>query len=294
MKITTKTTKQELKDFLGANALLVKKEDKDLFQRLSYADAMLKKDETKVQRRDLAELAREVQKLLGDKCVDPADEVEETDDEQELVPIAENSVKKLGNGISKKQPLKKQEVEESDDEDEEEDEEEQEEKAPAKNTKVDNKSAKKSLGKKEQPKKDGVTVLNTDAQSSSKKAVQLAKAFPQTLEIGDSKYELAPEIESMDDLYEALTNDEEIVFAYYWTKRHLKQFPYFGDWLGHPDSFENDLDLAQSIYVSDEKKVSYQVSMYTDAVYTILPKDFEVVDGVRIAGGIEYQIYRAV
>ena len=91
-----------------------------------------------------------------------------------------------------------------------------------------------------------------------------------------------------------MNKDEEIVFAYYWTKRHLKQFSYFGGWLGQPKSFDNDLDLATAIYVSDEKKVSYQVSMYTEAIYTILPTDFEETDGVRVAGGIEYQIYRAV
>ena len=162
-----------------------------------------------------------------------------------------------------------------------------------KEEKVDKKSAKKSLGKKkEQPKKDGVTDLAPV--TSSGKAVQLASAFPKTLEVGDSKYELAEDIKTLDDLYEALNKDEEIVFAYYWTKRHLKQFPYFGGWLGQPKSFDHDLDLATAIYVSDEKKVSYQVSMYTEAIYTILPTDFEVEDGVRIAGGIEYQIYRAV
>ena len=118
--------------------------------------------------------------------------------------------------------------------------------------------------------------------------------FPKTIEVGDAKYELAEDIKTLEDLYEALNKDEEIVFAYYWTKRHLKQFDYFMGWLGQPKSFDNDLDLATAIYVSDEKKVSYQVSMYTEAVYTILPTDFEEVDGVRVAGGIEFQIYRAV
>ena len=34
--------------------------------------------------------------------------------------------------------------------------------------------------------------------------------------------------------------------------------------------------------------------MYTEAIYTILPTDFEEVDGLRMAGGIEYQLYRKV
>ena len=289
MKITTKTTKEQLKSFLGANAKAVKTADKGLFDQLVYADKMAKKDDSKVTRKDLVDLVKSVIALLGDKCVEPALAQEKAP----ATPQAENSVKKLAKGVSKKQETKEETSSKESGESEKTAEETQEK---AKTEKVDNKSAKKSLGGKKKPatKKEGVTVLNTDADTNSEKAVQLAKAFPKTLEVGDSKYELAEDIKTLDDLYEALNKDEEIVFAYYWTKRHLKQFPYFGGWLGQPKSFDNDLDLATAIYVSDEKKVSYQVSMYTEAIYTILPTDFEETDGVRVAGGIEYQIYRAV
>lgn len=283
MKITTKTTKEQLKSFLGANAKAVKTADKDLFDQIAYADKMAKKDDSKVTRKDLVDLVKSVITLLGDKCVEPALAQEKAP----ATPQAENSVKKLAKGVSKKQETKEETSSEESGESEKTAEETQgaDEKKEA---------PKKSLGGKKKPatKKEGVTVLNTDA--DSEKAVQLAKAFPKTLEVGDSKYELAEDIKTLDDLYEALNKDEEIVFAYYWTKRHLKQFSYFGGWLGQPKSFDNDLDLATAIYVSDEKKVSYQVSMYTEAIYTILPTDFEEVDGVRVAGGIEYQIYRAV
>lgn len=283
MKITTKTTKEQLKSFLGANAKAVKTADKDLFDQIAYADKMAKKDDSKVTRKDLVDLVKSVIALLGDKCVEPALAQEKAP----ATPQAENSVKKLAKGVSKKQETKEDTSSEESGESEKTAEETQgaDEKKEA---------PKKSLGGKKKPatKKEGVTVLNTDA--DSEKAVQLAKAFPKTLEVGDSKYELAEDIKTLDDLYEALNKDEEIVFAYYWTKRHLKQFSYFGGWLGQPKSFDNDLDLATAIYVSDEKKVSYQVSMYTEAIYTILPTDFEETDGVRVAGGIEYQIYRAV
>lgn len=284
MKITTKTNKETLKTFLGLNAKAVKEQDKNLFDQMMYTDKMLRKDESKVTRKDLVDLAKSVIALLGDKCVEPALAQEKTP----ATPQAENSVKKLAKGVSKKQETKEESSSKESGESEKTAEETQgadEKKAP-----------KKSLGGKKKPatKKEGVTVLNTDADTNSEKAVQLAKAFPKTLEVGDSKYELAEDIKTLDDLYEALNKDEEIVFAYYWTKRHLKQFPYFGGWLGQPKSFDNDLDLATAMYVSDEKKVSYQISMYTEAVYTILPTDFEEVDGVRVAGGIEYQIYRAV
>ena len=281
MKITTKTTKEQLKNILGANVKAVKAKDKDLFDRIAYADKMTKTDDSKVTRKDLVDLVKEVIALLGDKIVEPA-----LAQETPVEPQAENSVKKLAKGVSKKQKSMEESSEESG-ESEETAEETQEE--PAKEEKVDKKSAKKSLGgKKTAPKKDGVTAL--EGSEKNQKTVQMAKAFPQTLTVGDTNYELASDIKNMEDLYNALGNDEEIVFAYYWTKRHLKQFHYFNGLLGQPKSF----DLATAIYVSDEKKVSYQVSMYTEAVYSILPVDFEEVDGVRVAGGVEYQIYRAV
>ena len=143
----------------------------------------------------------------------------------------------------------------------------------------------------ETPKKDVVTELEG---AENQKAVQLAKQFPKTLEVGDTKYELASDIKTMDDLYSALESDEEIMFAFYWTKRHLKQFPYFNGLLGQPKEFDNDLDLCSTIYVSDEKKVAYNVSRYTDAVYAIIPSDFKEEDGIRYASGIEFQIYRVV
>ena len=281
MKITAKTTKEQLKNLLGANAKAVKAQDKDLYSRIAYADKMAKKDDSKVTRKDLVDLVKEVINLLGDKLVVPAMA------DENVKPVAENSVKKLSKGVSKKQETKKDAPKESGESEETAEEPGEEPKGAEKTAKKSSKGAKKSA-----PKKDGVTEL--EPATSSDKAVQMAKMFPKTLEVGDTKYELAEDIKTLEDLYNALGDDEEIVFAYYWTKRHLKQFDYFGSWLGQPKSFDNDLDLATAIYVSDEKKVSYQVSMYTEAIYTILPTDFEEVDGVRVAGGIEYQIYRAV
>lgn len=270
MKITAKTSKEQLKSLLGANVKAVKEQDKDLYDRIAYADKMIKKDESKVSRKDLVDLAKEVITLLGEKLVVPTPQ-----------PVAENSVKKTTKTAPK--------TEESVPEVSESEETVQEE--PAKTEeKVDKKSAKKSLGKKAKKEpKEGVVVLNEEA---NVKAIQLAKMFPTTLEVGENKYELASDIKTMEDLYNALANDEEIVFAYYWTKRHLKQFPYFNGWLGQPKTFDSDLDLATAIYVSEEHKVSYQVSMYTEAVYTILPQDLEEEDGIRLTCGTEYQIYR--
>lgn len=276
MKITSKTTKQELANVLGANAKVVKEQDKNLYDQMAYTSDMMKKDEKKVTRRDLVDLVKDVMKALGDKFVEPALAEEKT-----LAPVqpqAENAVKKLTKGVSKKQEMKPAKEEPAKDESTE---EQGAEKAP-----------KKSLGKKSTTKKSKEGVTDLEPATSSDKAVQLAKMFPKEISVGDDTYELAEDIKTFDDLYDALEKDEDIVFAYYWTKRHLKQFDYFMGWLGQPKSFDNDLDLATAMYVSDEKKVAYQISMYTEAVYTILPTDFDEVDGVRVAGGIEYQIYR--
>ena len=275
MKITSKTTKQELANVLGANAKVVKEQDKNLYDQMAYTSDMMKKDEKKVTRRDLVDLVKDVMKALGDKFVEPALAQETPTPVQ---PQAENAVKKLTKGVSKKQEMKPAKEEPAKDKSTE---EQGAEKAP-----------KKSLGKKSTTKKSKEGVTDLEPATSSDKAVQLAKMFPKEISVGDDTYELAEDIKNFDDLYNALEKDEEIVFAYYWTKRHLKQFPYFMGWLGQPKSFDNDLDLATAMYVSDEKKVAYQISMYTEAVYTILPTDFEEVDGVRVAGGIEYQIYR--
>ncbi len=282
MKITAKTTKQELKDFLGSNMTQVQKKDKGLFERLAYTSAMLEKDEKKVTRNDLAGLAREVIRVLGNSVVTPA-LAEETPAETPVEVKAENSVKKLNKGVSKKQKSM-EEPKETPVEDTVEETEEVAEKP--------SKTAKKTKGDKKTPKKD--TVVPPLEGAENKKAIQLAKMFPPTLTVGDTSYELASDIETMEDLHTALEDDEEIVFAYYWTKRHLKQFPYFDDSLGHPKSFDNDLDLATAIYVSDDNKVSYQVSMYTEAMYSIFPDNLKEEDGMRFSHGIEYQIYRAV
>ena len=276
MKITSKTTKQELANVLGANAKVVKKQDKNLYDQMAYTSDMMKKDEKKVTRRDLVDLVKDVMKALGDKFVEPA--LAQETPAPAVQPQAENAVKKLTKGVSKKQEMKPAKEEPAKDKSTE---EQGAEKAP-----------KKSLGKKSTTKKSKEGVTDLEPATSSDKAVQLAKMFPKEISVGDDTYELAEDIKNFDDLYNALEKDEEIVFAYYWTKRHLKQFPYFMGWLGQPKSFDNDLDLATAMYVSDEKKVAYQISMYTEAVYTILPTDFEEVDGVRVAGGIEYQIYR--
>lgn len=268
MKITTKTTKEEMTKFLGANAEAVKNTNKELFDRLAYAGKMYKKDPEKVTRKDLVDLVKDVV-----ACLTPAP----------APVVAEASLKKPLKKGQKKSESKSEEVSEP----------VAEEVAPVeeKTEKVDKKSANKT--KAEKPaKKSGVAVLNDKA---SEKSIQLADTFTDTLEVDGAKYEIAHDIKSMDDLYKALEAEEVVVFAMYWTKRHLKQFNYFGGLLSTPKEFPMDLDLCTCVYASDEGKVAYAVSTYTEAFYTLLPDHLtEDEDGIRYSGGIEYQIYRQV
>ena len=276
MKITAKTSKETLKSFIGANVKMVKEMDKDLYDRIAYADKMLKTDESKVQKADLASLAKDIMKVLGDKCVEP------TPVKKEETPKAENSVKKSLKKTTKEETPVEEKVETPT--------ETPVEETPVEEKKVDEKkSAKKSkLGakKKETPKKDDDVASEGTTQNNT--------PFPATLTVNEKNYRLATEIKSMDDLYEA-TNEkdmDEVVFAYHFTKKDLKLNPYYGGILGKVTSFENDLDLAGVMYVSEERKIAYQISLYTEGCYNTLPEDFEEFDGVRYAGDTMFQIYR--
>lgn len=286
-KITRGTTKDDLKAMLNANFKAVQTADKKLAEQLIYAG----KHSDKATRADLVSLAKEVMKVLGDKVVDgvatpvlaeekpakseaPAKEQKKvggvTKAKKEAQPKAENSIKK---------PVKKDtkaEVKAEAEETKEVKSTDSGEKKPAKQTK---KSAKKT---------EGVEVLA----ESSKAPQQRASKFPATVTVDGEEYKVADDIKSMDDLYNASENEEDVVLAFYYPRRNIKQFGYFGNQLGTPKSFPNDLDMTQVIYVSDEKKVAYSVSLYTEAPFTILPEDFEIVDGIKISGALEFEVYR--
>ena len=269
MKITTKTTKEQLKSFLGANASIVRKEDKGLFDQLAYADSMMAKDSNKVTRKDLVDLAKSVMQVLGDKCVEPT-----------LTPVAENSTKKLTKA-KKQEETKKDETVQT------------EERTSSEGTKEEGKqtkkSTKKSLGKKEDKPTKGVSVPKQTEKEGD-------RVFPKTLTQDGDTFELADDIRDMEDLYKALENEETIVFAFRWTAKDIKQFGYYNNQLPCPKSFPHDLDLCTALHISEELKVAYALSMYTEANYAIFPQDLEWDDNtnMRFCAGIEHQIYRLV
>lgn len=274
MKITAKTTKEQLVQFLGANAKAIREKDEDLYSRVAYANKMLAKDESKVTKKDLVDLAKESMKLLGD-------EVAESDKTEEAKPKAENSVKA--------KPSKKKATKEEANKPAEASEEASEQKETDKVEKP-----KKALAKKKKA-KEGAT--DSSKKTVQTKAMVLAEVFPDTFEVDGHKYEKANDIANMGQLYDTLSegdDEQPLVFAMYWTKRHIKQFGYGVNPIKVPKEFPLDLDLATCIYVSDESTVAYAVSAYTEACYMFTPENLEEVDGLRYAGGVEFQIYRMV
>lgn len=284
MKITTKTTKEQLVKALGDNAVAIKGANKDLYQQMEYSSKMMKKEPAKVTRADLVAMVKEAMKTLGDAFKEPV-----------LTPAtvgAENSIKKT---LKKGAPKKSEEVSEQ-----EEASEEKEVKAvPEKKEepKVEKSANKTSKGVKKTPaKKSGATVLNKE-EESVEQATLLADVFEETLTLKDDEgeevtYEIAHDIKNMDDLFKAMENEEVVVFTMYWTKRHLKQFPYFNGEFKAPKEFPLDLDMATCLYASDNGTCAYVMSMYTEGMYVIFPDNLEEVKGVRFSNGIEYQIYR--
>lgn len=284
-KISRTTKTEELKKALSVNYKALKVADKSLADRVMYAS----KHEDKATRKDLVDLVKEAVTVLGDKFVVPALAEEKTPEKEvqtpakkDTTPKAENSLKTKAKKSSKTTPAKDAEAPVK------------EAKTPAKEvakkstTKEEESKTKagKTPAKKSAKKADGVTVLeDTD------KTVQLAKEFPETIEVDGETYKVDHTIKKMEDLA-----DGEFEFAFYWNKRHLKQFDYFSRVLGQPKSFPNDLDTCQLVYLSDEGKVAYCVSDATEALYVVLANDLVEEDGLRIASlsCIEFQIYRKV
>ncbi len=288
MKITAKTPVATLKGLLNANFNLIKakktKEAKTLLSTIAYAA----EHSDKATRTDFVNMVKSAMTMLGDKFItEPVlaetKKTEEKKDEKPTVekPVEEKKVVKSKKSAPAENSVKKpvrskavKEAEEDYDDDDDAEEEETEAKKPVK--------AKKSAVKSK--KAEGVEVLEG---AEHPKSLQLAKKFPEMITVDGESFKIDHTVKKIEDLA-----DGEFELAFYWTKRHLRQFPYFNGYVGQPKSFPNDLDTAQLIYVSDEGKIAHCVSDATEGIYSILPVDIEEIDGVRYCAGIEFQIYR--
>ena len=146
--------------------------------------------------------------------------------------------------------------------------------------------------KKAPAKKDEPTEDSAEKKAEKKAPAKVTVKLPDTLKVGDDEFSVNHDIKTMDDLHDAYADeDTEIVIAFWWTKKLLKQYKYADGVFGNIKDFPDDLDITTPIHVSDDKVVAYALSNYTEALYQIMPTDLEEVDGIRYANGVEYQIY---
>lgn len=277
-KITVKSTKEQMTSYLNEVFKSVQKANKNLADRIIYTSKVFKEDQSKVTKKDLFDLCKEAMALN----LTPATPV-----------VAEASVKP----VAKKKVTKKAKPA---DEEKAETPTEEPEETPAENTEETPKAPAKASGKKKAVTKKSAkkeeTPLVTEEEPSSKKEVPLAKMFKEKYTTDTlGTLEIAHDIKTMEDLRKAVVENEELlVLAMYWTPRHIKQFQY-GSHLGLtniPKKFVDDVDLASLVYIGEVNNIAYAVSSETDNMYLIKEADLSEEDGLRFAGGVEYQIYR--
>lgn len=126
---------------------------------------------------------------------------------------------------------------------------------------------------------------------------EMVQMFPEVLAVKfmDEKLILAKnKYKTASSLNKAMEEGKEIYFACYWTKRHLDQFDYAGQFdVPVPKSgFPNSLDLAQVVLVCEHVKGKfYALSNYTEAMYSFREADLVEENGIRFSNGMEFQVY---
>ena len=282
-----KSKKHELLDYIITTAKQVK--DKNLISRINYALKKANEDLEAVGRSDLYSLAKEIQDAIA---ATPA-------------PV-ENSPKlkapKMGDKkLDKKvaEVLAEDEADEAEEEPEEEIEETPQKKAPAK----EKTSEKKSTAKKPAVKKSAVETT----EGLTTKELPLAKIFPKEIDHESlGKLVACPDkYYTVQEIREALDADKTLIFAAYWTKRHIKEYSYAQAYeVPVPkQGFPYDLDTLQALYVCEGIDRIYALSTYTEAMFRIssedlVPTDCEGNDGskfkMRYSAGMEFEIYEVV
>ena len=280
--INAKTNKKGLIEFIREQATAIK--DKNLASRIKYTLKGVDKNEAEVSKTDLYDLAKEIMGFIA-----PAPQ-----------PVAmENSPKpKLGKKKPAEKPEEKPEKVETAEEVEE---EETTEEAPAE--KEAPKKKKKMSPKKE--KAPAPAVETTDG--LTKNSLPLAKIFPKEIDheaLG--KLVACPDkYHSIKEVREAIEGDKNLIFACYWTKRHIKEFAY-GQAYEVPvpkGGFPYDLDTLQALYVCEGIDRIYALSTYTEAMFRfveedLVPTECEANDGskfmMRYSAGLEVEIYEVV
>ena len=276
--INAKTNKKGLIEFIRESAKTVKEEG--LLSRINYTLKGVEKSEADVAKSDLYELAKEILSLVA-----PA---------PKTVAVENSPKPKLG-----KKKTAEPVAETTDEADEEETEAETEEVAPA----PAEKKTKKVTPKKE--KAEPAKVVATDG--LTKKDLPMARIFPKEIDHESlGKLVACPDkYHSIKEIREAIEGDKNLIFACYWTKRHIKEYAYSQSYeVPVPKGgFPHDLDTLQALYVCEGIDRIYALSTYTEAMFRfveedLVPTECEANDGskfmMRYSAGLEFEIYEVV
>lgn len=274
-KITVKSTKEQMTSYLNEVFKSVKKANKNLADRIVYTSKAYKKDPASVMKKDLYDLCKEAMALN----LTPATPV-----------VAEASVKPSTNRKVIKKP-----------DDLVEEKKETPSKAPVKQEETPAKKVgkKKAVTKKSAKKEEPVVKSSEqkvkDPSKNYQPEVILAEQFKEKI-VSETlgTLEIAHDIKTIEDLKKSYENEEVIIFAFWWTPRHIRQFSYGEDFAltTVPKAFKDDLDLGQLIYLGDVNPVIVVTSSEYDRPYILCEGDLEEFDGIRFIKGCEYQIYR--
>lgn len=275
--ITAKTNKKGLIDFIKESAKSIT--EKNLLSRIQYTLKGVEKNEADVSKSDLYTLAKDIMSFIA-----PAPQ-----------PVAVENSPKPKLGKKKSAETKTETVEETAEEETEEETTEEVAPAPEKKTK------KVTPKKKEEPAK----VETTDG--LTKKDLPMARIFPKEIDHESlGKLVACPDkYTTVQEIREALEEGVNLIFACYWTKRHIKEFAY-GQSYEVPvpkGGFPHDLDTLQALYVCEGIDRIYALSTYTEAMFRfieedLVPTECEANDGskfmMRYSAGLEFEIYEAV
>ena len=240
--------------------------EENLASRIQYTLKGVEKNEAEVSKSDLYDLAKEIMGFIA-----PAPQ-----------PVAmENSPKpKLGKKKSA-EPVEEAETKKE---------------APA---------PKKTVKKAASKKKDAPAVETTDG--LTKKDLPMARIFPKEIDHESlGKLVACPDkYHTVKEIREAIDSDKNLIFACYWTKRHIKEFAYSqtNEVPVPKNGFPYDLDTLQALYVCEGIDRIYALSTYTEAMFRFIEEDLvpiecEANDGskfmMRYSAGLEFEIYEMV
>lgn len=275
MNTTSIRTKKEAVRFLDENYPNIT--DKSLADRIRYTANSMKKDTKSVSFADLKELCVETEKHLAEVT---SNKMPAPVEPEKVAPAA--SLKKTS------KPEKSSEKTEK--EPEKTPEQPKEEKPAGKKTSLKKKSAEKKAPEKPAKKEEKSAV----ADSSTGHSVDIAMSFKDSFDTEIGTMHKASDLKTFDDLRTAIESGEEIYFAFYWTVRLLRQYPYCNiKTIANPKKFDNNVDLVSLIYIDDDDRLAVGISSVTSAPYFLIPDDLKPLeDGIRYSSGMEFEVYR--